>query len=61
MILGFKTDLNKYYQSKVVKNKNRENQREWCAKFNISFTQEKKKTIFEGETDTVSLIKAFQT
>jgi hypothetical protein len=45
MILGFKADLNKYYQSKVVKKVNKTmslGKSKECAKFNISFTQEKK-------------------
>jgi hypothetical protein len=45
MILGFKTDLNKYYQS-GVKNKNKENQREWCAKLISVLLKKRKKRFF---------------
>jgi hypothetical protein len=44
MILGFKADLNKYspVEGKEGQQNNEFRKREWCAKFNISFTQEKK-------------------
>jgi hypothetical protein len=65
MILGFKADLNKYYQSKVVKKVSKTmslgKSKRMCAKFNISFTQERKnELIFEEKRIQYLLIKPFK-
>jgi hypothetical protein len=60
MILGFKADLNKYYQSSKEGQQNNEFRKikEWCAKFNISFTQEKKNELIFEEKRIQYLFKS---